>query len=164
MQVEYSLEPEPLETGGGLLHALPLLGDAPFLLINGDVWTEYPLTTLLEKQLLDHQAGHLVLVSNPDFHPEGDFALSSDGVLVDDPLIPRHTFAGISILRPELIQDYPQRRQRFPLGEVLRYAIARRQLTAEIFCGGWSDVGTPARLQALTQSLTSAHQVSMLKS
>lgn len=163
LQVVYSEEPEPLETGGGLMRALPLLGEAPFLLVNGDVWTDYPLTRLQQHAFVDGELGHLVLVPNPDFHPEGDFALSASGLLVNDRHCPRFTFAGISLLHPRLIRDYPQQREKFPLGEVLRAAVGKGQLSGEVFAGRWSDVGTPARLQALTETL-SRDQVSMLKS
>lgn len=168
LQVSYSPEPEPLETGGGVLRALPLLGEAPFLLINGDVWSDYSLSPLTTRQLSTDQLGHLVLVPNPDFHPNGDFALRDDGILVDDrPDLPCYTFAGISLLRPALVANYCQRREKFPLGEALRAAIARKQLTAEVYNGMWSDIGTPERLWALEQQLqlgAGANQVSILKS
>lgn len=166
LRVAYSPEPEPLETGGGVLRALPLLGDEPFLLINGDVWSDCPLVPFTTLQLSADQLGHLVLVPNPDFHPNGDFALRSDGILVDDrPDLPCYTFAGISLLRPELLADYCRRREKFPLGEVLRVAVAGKQLSAEVYRGVWSDIGTPERLWALEQQLQSgAHQVSILKS
>lgn len=163
LEVVYSEEPEPLETGGALLRALPLLGADPFLLINGDVWTDYPLSALSRRSFTHEQLGHLVLVPNPDFHPTGDFALSDSGLLVNDNRCPRYTFAGISLLHPQLIRDYPQQRPKFPLGEVLRLALANGQLRGEVYTGRWSDVGTPARLQALTDMLSDG-QVSMLKS
>lgn len=150
LPVVYSPEPEPLETGGGVLHALPLLGNEPFILINGDVWSDYPLERLLARRLTRSDLGHLVLVPNPDFHPGGDFALRDDGVLVDDqPELPNYTFAGISLLRPVLVADYSERRYKFPLVKALRVAIDNKQLTAEVYSGAWSDVGTPERLTAL---------------
>lgn len=156
LQVSYSPEPEPLETGGAILHALELLGDEPFLLINGDVWCDLALDKFTQHVLGDDQLGHLLLVANPDFHPLGDFALESNGYLIDDTdktHPQRFTFAGISLLKPALIATYPDQRQKFPLGEVLRRAIHQHQLTAEVHRGHWSDVGTPARLQQLDNYL-----------
>ena len=154
LQVEYSEEPEPLETAGAILKALPLLGDEPFVLVNGDVWSDYPLQNLIRHSLKRCYNGHLVLVPNPAFHPTGDFALAQDGLLLTDADQPRYTFAGISLLRPQMIADYPQRREKFPLGEVLRHEIAHGRLTAEVYRGAWSDVGTPERLVDLDNELT----------
>lgn len=154
LQVEYSPESEPLETGGGVLRALPLLGDAPFLLINGDVWSDFNYANLATLNLPKTQLGHLLLVPNPAFHPQGDFAVGRDGVVLSDAAdAPCFTFAGISLLRPELVADYARAREKFPLVEALRAAIATRQLTAEVYEGAWSDVGTPERLTALEQRL-----------
>ena len=153
LQVEYSEEPEPLETAGAILKALPLLGDEPFVLVNGDVWSDYPLQNLVRHSLERRYNGHLVLVPNPAFHPAGDFALAQDGLLLAGTDQPRYTFAGISLLRPHMIADYPQRREKFPLGEVLRHEIAHGRLTAEVYRGAWSDVGTPERLVDLDSEL-----------
>lgn len=152
LNVCYSLEPEPLETGGAIWHAQALLGNEPFLLVNGDVWCDIELLDFVQHQLTAEQLGHLLLVPNPDFHPQGDFALNINGLLVDDinKTHPhRFTFAGISLLKPSLILNYPDKRTKFPLGEVLRRAIHQHQLTAEIHKGYWSDVGTPGRLTDL---------------
>lgn len=154
--VSYSPEPEPLETGGAILHALELLGTAPFLVVNGDVWCDVALDKFVQRALSDDQLGHLLLVPNPEFHPHGDFALEHTGRLVDDPNKThsrRFTFAGISLLKPELIADYPEKRHKFPLVEVLCPAIHRGQLTGELHAGDWSDVGTPERLQQLENYL-----------
>lgn len=155
LRVHYSQEPEPLETGGALLNALPLLGEEPFLLINGDVWSDYSFVRLKNYSLAEQYHGHLILVPNPEFHPAGDFALAPSGVLIDDSNCPRYTFAGISLLRPQMIRAYPHLRKKFPLGEVLRWSIASGKLTAEQFNGHWSDVGTPERLYNLDQTLES---------
>jgi N-acetyl-alpha-D-muramate 1-phosphate uridylyltransferase len=155
LSVCYSEEPEPLETGGAILRALPLLGTEPFVLINGDVWCDYPLKSLCARSLPKQVAGHLVLVPNPPFHPKGDFALDADGKLVGKSSgLSRFTFAGISVLRPELIRDYPQRRDKFPLVEVLFPAIDAGHLSGELYRGGWSDVGTPERLNELDAILS----------
>jgi N-acetyl-alpha-D-muramate 1-phosphate uridylyltransferase len=154
MNVVYSQEPEPLETAGGLLKALPLLGDAPFLVINGDVWSDFPFEKLFQPKLESTRKAHLILVPNPEFHPEGDFALNEKGLLVDNQSLVRYTFAGISLIHPEFISDYPQKRQKFSLGEVLRHGISKGMVTAEIYQGQWSDVGTPERLFLLNKLLS----------
>ena len=153
LTIHYSDESEPLETAGGILHALPLLGDSPFLLINGDVWSDYPLAQLSHYQLKANENAHLVLVPNPEFHPNGDFAPDSQGILVADEALEKFTFAGISLIHPKLISEYPLQRRKFPLGEVLRHGIERSQITAEVYRGNWSDVGTPERLELLNKTL-----------
>lgn len=153
LQVQYSEEPEPLETAGALLKALPLLGEEPFLLVNGDVWTDFDFRTLAQHQLAPGVDAHLVLVPNPDFHPKGDFALDADHRLVEDAGLLRHTFAGLSLIHPRLIGDYPHQRPKFPLVEVLRHAIPHKRISGCIYTGRWSDIGTPERLQLLEGEL-----------
>jgi MurNAc alpha-1-phosphate uridylyltransferase len=153
LNVIYSEESEPLETAGALLHALPLLGTAPFLLINGDVWTDYPLEKLAAYSLQDDEDAHLILVPNPDFHPAGDFSPNQQGRLEDNADLPKYTFGGISLIHPRLISRYPQQRNKFPLGEVLRFGITHNRISAQVYAGGWSDVGTPERLAELDQML-----------
>lgn len=154
LHVIYSQETEPLETGGGILKAMHLLGEEPFLLINGDVWTDYPIQQLRNHYLQPHQRAHLILVPNPEFHPNGDFACTETGTLVTDPDLPKNTFAGISIVDPRMINQYPKKREKFPLGEVLRYNIEQATVTGEMHKGRWSDVGTPERLYLLNNQLT----------
>jgi len=156
LSVSYSEEPEPLETAGALLKALPLLGDQAFLLINGDVWSNYPLARLAEYHLQEDEDAHLVLVPNPEFHPAGDFSPNPYGRLEDKPGLANYTFAGISLIHPRLIESYPQKRQKFPLGEVLRFGIAGGRISAEVYDGDWSDVGTPERLRQLDAKLKEA--------
>jgi N-acetyl-alpha-D-muramate 1-phosphate uridylyltransferase len=155
VKVYYSAEPEPLETAGALLHALPLLGSAPFLLINGDVWTDYPLAQLAHYTLEDDEDAHLVLVPNPEFHPAGDFSPNAQGRLEQNPALAKFTFGGLSLIHPRLIRDYPHPRTKFPLGEVLRFGIAQQRISAAVYRGGWSDVGTPERLAQLDAQLRS---------
>ncbi|MES2674125.1 MAG: nucleotidyltransferase family protein [Pseudomonadota bacterium] len=159
LTVTYSPEPEPLETAGAILHALPLLGSAPFLLINGDVWSKFPLQDLCQYSLDANELAHLILVPNPDFHPRGDFAPDAQGWLATEETVAhdkltKFTFSGISLIDPKLISQYPQQRNKFPLVEVLRYGISRQQITAAVYRGRWSDVGTPERLRLLDAELT----------
>jgi len=153
LSINYSPEPEPLETGGALLKALPLLGSDPFLLVNGDVWTDYPLTQLSEPHLPPSMDGRLLLVANPEFHPGGDFALDPNDRLSDEPGLPSYTYAGIGLLHPRLIADYPGRRAIFPLLEVLQPALTQGHLEGRLHRGRWSDVGTPQRLEHLNREL-----------
>lgn len=155
VSISYSVEPYALETGGGILRALPLLGDEPFLVVNADVWTDYPFAQLREKLTADRD-GHLVMVPNPDYQSDGDFFLDQACVLHN--AMPasggeRLTYSGIAVLHPRLLRDYPQRRERFPLAEVLRAAMAREALTGELYRGEWRDIGTPRRLAALEEML-----------
>ncbi|MCB1766218.1 MAG: nucleotidyltransferase family protein [Candidatus Competibacteraceae bacterium] len=147
--------PEPpgaLETGGGIFQALPLLGQESFIVINGDIWTDYPFT-----QLLDTPNGlaHLVLVDNPQHHIGGDFALLENRRVMEQPS-PRLTFSGISVLRPGLFKDCQP--GRFPLGPLLRRAITMGQVSGEHYRGGWRDIGSPERLAELNMALSASKQ------
>lgn len=132
----------PLETGGGILHALPLLGAEPFWLINGDVFCDYPFAP---RSLAAGMLAHLVLVPNPEHHPDGDFGLA-DGAVVDAEDA-RLTYSGLAIIDPRLLAGHPP--GRFPLAPLLRAAAVRGQVSGELFKGPWSDVGTPQRLASL---------------
>jgi MurNAc alpha-1-phosphate uridylyltransferase len=138
-------EPAPLETAGGIRRALPLLGGEPFVVVNGDVWTDYPLATLRPPAGL----AHLVLVDNPPHHEQGDFAL--DGGLVAADGGRRLTFSGIGVYRPELFARLPDGAR--PLAPVLREAVAQGQVGGEHYRGRWIDVGTPARLEELARMM-----------
>ncbi len=150
---------EPLETGGGMLNALPLLGDAPFIAINGDIWTDYAIQALPREPA---GLAHLVLVNNPDHHPRGDFALGADQRLLADGE-PRLTFAGIGVYRPALLDGWREvtgdaagsdlHPPRFKLAPLLYAAIRANQISGEHHPGRWTDVGTPARLAALDTDL-----------
>lgn len=150
VRIEYSPEPEPLETGGGISKALPLLGDQPFVLLNSDVWCDYPLAGLCQRPLALGGA-HLVLVENPAHHTEGDFSLTAAGK-VSLQGQPAYTFSGISIVHPQLISAYPDRREHFPLKEVFAWAAGRGLLTGELYSGEWVDVGTPERLARVREA------------
>lgn len=150
---------EALETGGGMLNALPRLGDAPFIAINGDIWTDYELKALPREPI---GLAHLVLVANPEHHPGGDFALGDDHRLLAEGT-PRLTFAGIGVYRPALLEGWREvigdaagsalRPPRFKLAPLLFAATRANQVSAEHHTGRWTDVGTPARLAALDADL-----------
>lgn len=142
VRIVYSEEGWPaLETGGGLHRALPLLGDEPFLLVNGDVFTERSLAL---QPLHPNTLAHLVLVPNPLQHPQGDFALLNGAVIDAEP---RLTYSGIALLHPKLFADCVP--GAFPLAPLLKRAMAVGKVSGERYDGLWSDVGTPERLQAL---------------
>ncbi len=142
--IDYSREPEDaLETGGGILQALPLLGDAPFIAVNGDIWTDYPFSRLPREP---SGLAHLVLVDNPSHHARGDFCLRGRRI-VNVAVSERLTFSGISVLRPQLFAaSVPGR---FPLAPILHKAVIDGRLSGEHYPGGWYDIGTPRRLADL---------------
>ena len=143
-----------LETGGGIHRALPLLGAAPFLLVNGDVWSDVPLAPLAERAaaLPERDLAHLVLVPNPAHNPRGDFGLAAGRMI--PACAESFTFSGVSVLRPELFEDCTP--GAFPLAPLLRDAAIRGRVSAELHTGLWSDVGTPERLAAVETLLSSA--------
>jgi MurNAc alpha-1-phosphate uridylyltransferase len=152
VQIDYSEEgPEPLETGGGVLHALPLLGTGPFWVVNGDISCDFPYAV---RELPAGALAHLVLVPNPDHNPHGDFLLAG-GRVAPEPSgagsTAHRTFAGISVLHPRLLDGATP--GRFKLAPLLRAAAARGAVTGELYQGRWTDVGTPERLRALDVEL-----------
>jgi MurNAc alpha-1-phosphate uridylyltransferase len=159
VSIRYSPEREALETAGGIARALPLLGNAPFLVINGDVWCDWDITrarTIADRMVALDLDAWCVLVDNPDHHPGGDFTLDA-GRLVDAPPVagagPRLTFAGIGLYRPGLFASVPAG-TRAPLAPLLRAAAAARRAGAERHLGRWVDVGTPQRLAELDAQLS----------
>lgn len=153
VSIHYSEEAQPLETAGAILQALDALGNEPFLLINGDVWSDYSLASLHEHSLQGGSLGHLLMVPNPEYREAGDFALREGLVRQREADEPGYTFSGISLIRPQLVADYPHGRQRFALREVFDWAIGQGRLTGEVYGGRWWDVGTPERLAALDTQL-----------
>ena len=143
--------PEPLETGGGIFRALPLLRPGPFLVVNGDVWTDVDYRTLGDA-LAPGDLAHLVLVANPGHNPNGDFALDR-GRIVEDagPGIPRYTYSGVGVYRPELFDGC--RDGIFKLAPLLRAAARAGRVGARVHLGAWMDIGTPERLADLDRKL-----------
>lgn len=164
VRIAYSAEaPGGLETAGGIATALPLLGEAPFLVVNGDIWCDWdPASAPSVTQALSAQHAHawVLLTDNPAHHPEGDFCLrdapqaGSFGRVTDKPCpgMPAHTFTGIGVYHPTLFRNTAAD-TRAPLAPLLRQAMAKEQVIGSRHAGCWIDVGTPERLQALDQAL-----------
>ncbi|KPQ29884.1 MAG: Nucleoside-diphosphate-sugar pyrophosphorylase involved in lipopolysaccharide biosynthesis/translati [Marinobacter excellens HL-55] len=153
LNIRYSAEGEPLETAGGIVRALPLLtedGDDWFLVINGDIWTDFPLDQLRPPANSDCDA-ILVMADNPDQHPDGDFQLAPDGSLSSTGAS-KLTFSGISLLHRSLFSGLDDRAGK--LGPVLRNAMANRRVQGLHHHGQWVDVGTPQRLTQLDDMLS----------
>lgn len=160
LRIRYAYEGiTPLETGGGMLHALPLLGSEPFMAISGDIWCDVDFASL---NVAPVGLAHLLLVDNPAHHSLGDFALDTHGVLHASGQ-PRLTFSGIGMFRPELLQDWAEligdapgalaQPPSFRLACVLRAAMARGGISGSHYHGAWTDVGTPERLAQLQAAL-----------
>lgn len=146
LELIFSPEPEGgLETAGGIIQALPLLGEAPFIVVNGDVFTDFPFTTLPEK--LYDSVAHLVLVESPAHNLKGDFGLDQGRVVSQGV----YTFSGISVLHPELFEGLTPGVR--PLAPVLRAAMTEGRVSGHVYTGLWQDVGTPQRLEALENTL-----------
>jgi len=145
VSIAYSPEETALETGGGIAHALPLLGEQPFLVVNGDVWTDINYAALA---LDEGDAAHLVLVNNPSHNPNGDFALNKGRVSVDGS--DKLTFSGVGLYQPHLFSD--QSEECFPLAPLLRNAMSQNTVSGQHHQGIWTDVGTPERLAEINAS------------
>ena len=142
VSIEYSNEGDTaLETGGGIFKALPLLGKEPFLVVNGDIWTDYPLQQLYNYQLTG--LAHLVLVNNPPQHPQGDFYLRGDKLVENGEQ--KLTFSGIGVYCREFFKD--KSGGKFPLAPMIREFTKQGLVSAELYKGEWDDIGTVERLQ-----------------
>lgn len=155
LRVLVSEEEQPLETAGGIVKALPMLltddgGDEQFLLVNGDVWSDYDFAPLGQRYT---GAAHLVLIDNPEHHPKGDFYLTESGVVAEQCDGQRLTFAGISLWSTALFRGLDQGPR--SLKSVLLTAMNQGRVTGEYFAGSWWDVGTPQRLGQLDKYLNS---------
>lgn len=153
-RIQYSPETEALETGGGIFNALPLLGNEPFLLVNGDVWTDWNYAEALALNL-GQDLVHLWLVPNPPQHPNGDFGLAAGRVLnphsQTQPITPTYTFSGLSLIHPHLFNNCSN--GVFPLAPLLRTAMDAQRAGGAVISEHWVDVGTPERLAQLEAQL-----------
>ena len=149
VDVQWSPEPELLDTGGAILAALPLLGTEPFLVINGDIWTDYPLQTLVERQWPEYIDAHLVMVPNPPENPSGDFEISTQGNISYPRGGQTCTYSGIRMQRPETLAQNLPASSKFSIWDVLGDSINSGHVSGELFTGNWWDIGTVERLNAL---------------
>jgi len=149
VDIAWSREAEPLETAGGIALARAQLGEAPFLLVNADIWCEFDFSGLRDFRLAQRLA-HLVLVPNPPWHPAGDFTLERGRV--GNAPAPRYTYAGISVLSPRLL-DGIAAGSKAQLAPLWRAAAERGDVSGELYEGYWNDVGTPDRLNDLAARL-----------
>jgi N-acetyl-alpha-D-muramate 1-phosphate uridylyltransferase len=157
-QIQYSSEGKALETAGGIAFALPLLGDDPFAVINGDIFCDYDFAKLRERAgrlKSKGDAAHLVMVSNPAQHPNGDFGLQQQRITDSTPKL---TFSGIGLYRPELFMHIP-RGSKVPLAPLLREQIALGKVSGEHNQGLWVDVGTPQRLAELDTQVCALQKI-----
>jgi N-acetyl-alpha-D-muramate 1-phosphate uridylyltransferase len=149
VSIEYSPEVNALETAGGIANALPLLGDAPFCVVNGDVFTDYDFERLVHSAdavMAGDALGHVVLVDNPPQHPNGDFSILNGQLTnVGEPM---YTFSGIGVYQPTMFAGIT-RGDAAKLAPLLRDAIDQGKATAEYYKGVWHDIGTPQRLTEL---------------
>ena len=148
-RIQYSDEgQQALETGGGIRKALSLLNNESFIVINSDIWTDYPVENLLQRQL--QGLAHLILVKNPQHNSTGDFALLGDRV--NNEGTKRLTFSGIGLYSPALFADVEE--HGFPLAPLLRQAADQQLVSGEYYEGQWLDIGTPERLEYLSTLIT----------
>jgi N-acetyl-alpha-D-muramate 1-phosphate uridylyltransferase len=153
VSIQYSRENPALETAGGIANALPLLGNEPFILVNADVFTNYDFAALrrLAESGKEGAAAHLVLVSNPEHNPKGDF------FLLDGQVTPergeRLTYSGMGVYSPALFREI-RRGDKAPLAPLLRAATVASTVTGEHYRGRWVDVGTPQRLKDLNEEIS----------
>ncbi len=140
LQIQYSIEDELLDTGGGIYRALPFLGSDPFLLLSADIWTDFPLQKLTQQSV---EAAHLILVDNPEYHSTGDCGLDKNGIVRRHASQP-FTYGNIGVFHPALFQH--EKPGIFPLRSVLFPAIEQGVVTGERYAGQWHNIGTPADL------------------
>lgn len=154
VRIHYSDEgPEPLETGGGIFRALPLLGAGPFVVLNGDIWIDLDWSQLRER-LAPRDLAHLVLVPNPSHNANGDFVL--EGGRIVETAGERLTFSGVGVYRAELFDGC--RDGIFKLAPLLRAAARAGRVSGEVHAGTWLDIGTPERLARLDALLRMQHR------
>jgi len=151
VNIAFSMESEPLETAGGVVHALSLLGGEPFLVVNGDIFCPYPFAEFLGLAM-GSGAAHLIMVPNPGHNACGDFSLSEGRVT--QPLSETWTFSGIGLYHPQFFADLPPGKR--PLKPLFDAAIREGRLSGQLWHGRWTDVGTPERLYLLNDVLAGA--------
>jgi MurNAc alpha-1-phosphate uridylyltransferase len=152
LEISWSREQVPLETGGGIKQALPKLGKGYFILISGDVWADYSFAAL-SRHNPEGKLAHLVLVPNPSFHSDGDFSLNERGeVGLENQEGSMFTYSGIALINSGLFEEFSGNNENFPLRDVLRPAIQAGKVSGEVYRGIWSDVGTLERLNILNKS------------
>lgn len=146
--IRWTREDEGLETAGGIINALPLLGTEPFILVNGDVWTTFDFSSLLDVNL-ENDLAHLVLVNNPEQHPNGDFTLAEGRAYTFDQNQQGEnlTFSGVSVIHPKMFDGLENGKR--PLAPLLKNAMLDGKISAEKMQAAWVDVGTPERLSDL---------------
>jgi MurNAc alpha-1-phosphate uridylyltransferase len=149
LRISYSREREPLETAGGIAQARPLLGEAPFLLVNADIYCEFDFARLRDLAL-GQALAHLVVVPNPPHRSGGDFSLEAGKI--GNGAGARYTYAGIAVMSPALVGEV-RPGEKAPLAPLLRAAAERGRLSGELYRGRWQDVGTPERLAELEAHL-----------
>lgn len=150
--IEYSREESALETAGGIIQALPLLGDAPFLVVNGDIWTDYPFARLAGLALRAGELAHLVMVGNPPQHPAGDFLLDDAGWVRVLEQGTGWTYAGVGVYTAAFFAGTAPGKT--PLRPLLDATIGQGRLGGQVYRGEWQDVGTPERLAALDRDVS----------
>jgi len=152
VNILWSHEGEGLETAGGIINALPLLGQEPFILVNGDVWSTMDFSTLLDVKL-ENDLAHLVLVENPAQHPNGDFTLANGRAYTFDQNQPGEalTYSGVAVIHPGMFAGLENGKR--PLAPLLKQAMLEQQISASKMQGVWVDVGTPERLNVLDQEI-----------
>lgn len=151
VSIQYSDEGEALETAGGIINALPLLGDEPFLVVNGDIWCDFDFSTL--PALSSNYQAHLVLVNNPEHNPDGDFALHNN--LIKNTGSPMYTFSGIGLYCAAFFAE--QGSGALPLAPIIRSKCETDLISGQYYNGEWTDVGSIERLQALENQLLQQH-------
>ena len=147
VDLTFSHEPSALETAGGIRKALDFFDGEPFIVVNGDVWTDFSYKDLLQQP---SKLAHIVLVPNPEHNLKGDFQLRNDDLVIAEG-DNKHTFSGIGVYQPEIFKDLPLE-EPYPLAPVLKELMVEAEVTGELFEGRWHDIGTPERLEALNLS------------
>jgi len=162
VKLHYSYEDPVLETGGGIAKVLPWLQQdkhSPFLVVSGDIYTDYPFEKIkatAEQRMHTSTLAHLVLVDNPPHHLKGDYALCPDG-RVNDMGGPLYNFAGIGVYRAELFKDCPKGSFRLP--DLFKKAFATQGVTGEYYAGKWFNIGTPEQLKQVNEQYHSEEKL-----